>query len=173
MVSAVPFQLTTEELTKLVPLTVRVNADPPTVAFEGESDVIVGTGLLIGNAVAPEVPPPGAGLVTVMLTDPVAVISLAGTWAVIVVPLTKLVVSAVPFHLTIELARKLVPFRFKVKVAPPTSALVGESEVTVGIGLLIGSITTPDAPPPGVELVTVMLTDPVFVRSPAGTAAVT
>lgn len=77
--SAVPFQLTTELAMKLVPFTVSVNAVPPAVALVGDVDVIVGTGLLIGNVSAPEVPPPGAGLVTVMLAVPELAISVAGT----------------------------------------------------------------------------------------------
>jgi hypothetical protein len=62
-----------------------VNAAPPAAALGGESVEIVGTGLLpveIVNVELPEVPPPGAGLVTVMLADPLALMSVAGTAAV-------------------------------------------------------------------------------------------
>jgi hypothetical protein len=44
VVSEVVFHLTTEALTKLVPLTVSVNAAPPVIAEVGESVVMVGTG---------------------------------------------------------------------------------------------------------------------------------
>ena len=64
---------------KLAPFTVKVNALPPAIVLEGESDEIAGNPLLMGNAQVPDVPPPGVGLVTVTLTDPAAVMSLAGT----------------------------------------------------------------------------------------------
>jgi len=47
-----------------VPVTVSVNAAPPSTALSGESDVIVGTGLGGGLTVkvsVAEVPPPGPG----------------------------------------------------------------------------------------------------------------
>jgi hypothetical protein len=52
--------------------------------------------------------------------------------------LTKVVVSAVPFHLTTEPATKPLPLTVRVKAAPPTEALVGRSEAIAGTGLLIG-----------------------------------
>ena len=70
-------------LTKFVPLAVKVNAAPPSVVLEGVSEVSVGRGLFIENVVVPEVPPPGVGLVTVMLAEPAVTISAAGTCAVI------------------------------------------------------------------------------------------
>src|SRR5512136_368207 len=48
---ALPFQRTTEPLTKPVPLTVRVNAGPPTAALDGLRLVIVGAG---GGGVRPQ-----------------------------------------------------------------------------------------------------------------------
>jgi hypothetical protein len=102
VIRAAPFQLTTDVPTKLLPFTVTVNDAPPALALAGESELIVGTGLLIGNVQAPEVPPPGAGLMTVMFAEPLAEISLAGTWAVILVELTNVVARAVPFQLTRE-----------------------------------------------------------------------
>ncbi len=83
-----PFHCTTEPLTKLVPFTVRVKADPPAVADEGLRPVIVGNGLLMVKVCAPEVPPPGAGLETVTLTVPAVVMSEAGIDAVNCVALT-------------------------------------------------------------------------------------
>jgi hypothetical protein len=43
---ALPFQRTTDEVLKFVPVTVSVNAAPPAVAFDGEIEVSVGAGLL-------------------------------------------------------------------------------------------------------------------------------
>ena len=88
VVSGAPFHFTTEVEMKLAPLTVSVNAAPPTMAPVGATDAIVGAGLLMGNTVAPDRPPPGVGLVTVILAEPEFVISPAGTWAVICVALT-------------------------------------------------------------------------------------
>ena len=76
--SAALFQLITEPATKFAPLTVKVNAAPPAVVLEGDRDEIDGVPLLVGNVQIPEVPPPGAGLVTVMFADPATIISLAG-----------------------------------------------------------------------------------------------
>ena len=172
VVSAAPFHLTTAPLTKLLPLTVSVKADPPTAAFVGEREVIVGTGLTTGKVEVPEVPPPGAGLVTVTLSDPVLVMSEAGTAAVIWLALTKVAVSDVPFHLTTDPLTKPLPLTVNVKAVPPTIALVGENETMVGPGLLIGKVHAPEVPPPGAGLVTVTLAEPAPVVSLAGTAAV-
>jgi hypothetical protein len=46
---ALPFQRTTDEALKFVPVTVSVNAAPPAVAFDGEIEVSVGAGLLTVN----------------------------------------------------------------------------------------------------------------------------
>lgn len=165
--SAVPFQLTTDAPTKLLPLTVTVNVPPPAVALAGESELIAGTGLLIGNVQVPEVPPPGAGLVTVMFADPLAAISPAGTWAVTLVALTKVVASAVPFQFTTELSTKFVPFTVNVNGAVPARALTGASEVIVGTGFVAVMVNTmaEDEPPPLSGLATVILAVPAVVRS--------
>jgi len=98
--------------------------------------VVVGTRLLTVNVCALEVPPPGAGFVTVMLDVPAVVKSLAGMEAVTWVALTKLVVRGEPLKFTIESVTKLVPFTVNVKAASPTFLLVGEMLVVVGTGLL-------------------------------------
>ena len=138
MLSAAPFQLTVDPLTKLLPLTVRVNAVAPTVALVGDSEVMVGNPVPIVKVLVPEVPPPGAGFVTVIFAVPELAMSLAGTAAVTCEEFTNVVVSAVPFHLTTELLRKLLPLTVNVNTPPPEDALVGESEVMAGTGLLIG-----------------------------------
>jgi hypothetical protein len=79
VVSAVPFQFTAAPVTKPVPVAVNVKAAPPTVVLVGDSDVSVGTALLMPNVVVPEVPPPGVGLVTVILADPALTKSVEGT----------------------------------------------------------------------------------------------
>ena len=128
---------------------------------------------MIGNVQAPEVPPPGAGLVTVTLAVPVLLMSIAGTCAVSWVALTKLVVSADPFQLITAPLTKPVPFTVNVKPAPPTIAFTGDSDVTVGVALPIENEAAPEVPPPGAGLVTVTLAVPDVARSLAGTWAVT
>jgi hypothetical protein len=74
-----------DEVMKLVPVTVRVKADPPAVAELGEMVVMAGTGLYAAVLVkvwAEEVPPPGVGLKTVTLAVPAAAMSDAGMAAV-------------------------------------------------------------------------------------------
>jgi hypothetical protein len=64
----------------LVPLTVRVKAEPPAVAEEGLRLVVVGTGLLgllIVKVWALEVPPPGEGVNTVTPAVPATAMSAA------------------------------------------------------------------------------------------------
>src|SRR5437667_436706 len=66
-----PFQRTTDETTKLLPVTVRI-APPalPASTRLGNSAPRDGTGLLIVKACPAEVPPPGAELSTVTVTVP-------------------------------------------------------------------------------------------------------
>ncbi len=66
-----------------------------------------------------EVPPPGVGLVTVILNELVAVRSLAGIVADNCVELTYVVVLAEPLKFTTEVDTKFVPFTVKLKPEPP------------------------------------------------------
>jgi hypothetical protein len=133
VISAVPFQLTVAPETKFVPVTVSVKAAPPAVAEAGETVVTVGIpALMVKDAVA-EVPPE---FVTVTLAVPTLAMSLAGTAAVSCVVLTYVVVSAVPFQLSVAPETKFVPVTVSVKAAPPAVAVVGESVVMVGVELL-------------------------------------
>jgi hypothetical protein len=74
--------------TKFVPFTVRVNAAPPAVALEGESEVALGFGLLMVKVSPLDAPPPGVGFTTVTDGVPAVAMSLAGTEAVNFVALT-------------------------------------------------------------------------------------
>jgi hypothetical protein len=77
-----PFQSTTEPKTKFEPFTVSVKAGPPAVALLGEIELIAGTGLLMVNVIAFEVPPPGRAFTTVTEAVPAVLMSDAGTAAV-------------------------------------------------------------------------------------------
>ena len=91
-------QRTVEVETKFVPVTVKVNCGPPAVAQVGLIAVVVGTGLLMVNVTAFEVPPPGAGFTMVMDAVPGLAMRAAGTVAVTCVEEPKVVARAVPFQ---------------------------------------------------------------------------
>ncbi len=173
VVFAAPLKFTTAPETKFVPFTVNVKPAPPTIALEGESVVIVGAGLFTVNVAFPDVPPPGAGFVTVTLNVPAVAMSAAVIAAVTCVALTNVVVRADPLKFTTEVETKLVPFTVSVNAAPPLVALVGETVVIVGPGLFTVNGEVPDVPPPGAGLVTVTLKVPAVAMSPAVIAAVT
>jgi hypothetical protein len=83
--------------------------------------------------IALEVPPPGAGLVTVTAVVPVEAMLVAGMAAVSCVELMNVVAGAEPPKLTIEPATKFVPLIVSVKAAAPATALFGEILVIVGV----------------------------------------
>ena len=131
-------KFTVAPVTKPVPVRVNVKAAPPTVAVVGAIEVSVGpeTALIVNDRV-PDVPPPGAGFVTVTVAVPAVAISAAVIAAVNCVAFTKVVVLAAPLNFTTDVDTKPVPFTVRVKAAPPAVALVGEREVAVGAGLLM------------------------------------
>jgi hypothetical protein len=134
VVFAVPLKFSTDDELKFVPVTVRVKA-APFVALVGESETSVGKGLFTVNGEFPDVPPPGAGFVTVTLNVPAVAICAAVTDAVSCEGLTNVVVAAVPLKFTADVETKFVPFTVSVKAAPPAVAVVGESDVIAGRGL--------------------------------------
>jgi hypothetical protein len=162
-----------DEALKFVPVTVRVNGDPPAVVEVGDIELVVGIGLLIVNVCAFEVPPPGVGFTTVMDAVPAVAISPAVIAAVTVVLEMKVVARAKPLKSTVEDALKLVPVTVSVRPFPPAMVEVGEIEIVVGTGLLTVSVCAPDVPPPGPGFTTVMESVPPTVISAAGTVMVT
>src|SRR5436189_216603 len=86
---------------------------------------------------APDVPPPGVVLKTVMLCVPAAVRSVAGMAAVSSVALTNVVARAVAAQLMTELALKFEPFTVSVKAPSPAVRVVGEMLVVVGTGFAL------------------------------------
>lgn len=79
-----------------------------------------------------EVPPAGAGSVTVTCKLPPRELSDAGTVAVNCVALTNVVASDLPLKLTAAPETKFAPFTVKVEIAAPASACAGDSDVMVG-----------------------------------------
>lgn len=71
-------KFTVAPVAKPLPVRVRVNAVPPTVAVAGPIEVRVGAvAALIVNDSVPDVPPPGAGFVTVTVAVPAVARSAA------------------------------------------------------------------------------------------------
>jgi hypothetical protein len=85
-----------------------------------------------GNAA--DVPPPGAGLTTVICAVPAAAMSLSRIEAVACVALTNLVARDMPFQCTVEPVSKPDPVAVRVKPAPPATAVAGDTAVRTGNG---------------------------------------
>ena len=81
-------------------------------------------------------PPPGVGLLTVMLAVPAEAMSLAGMEAVSFVALLKVVVRSDPFHRTVAPETKLEPLTVRAKPGSPASAELGLMPEIEGTGLL-------------------------------------
>ena len=159
---------------KAVPFTVNVNDAPPARALVGKSVVTVGNGLLIASVAAADVPPPGAGFMTVIDAVPAVAISVAKIVAVTCVPLLNVVALGDPLKFTVEVEIKFVPFTINENVAPPAVVALGVSDVIVGAGLFATEILKLmefDVPPPGVGLVTETAGVPTAATSAAEIAA--
>jgi hypothetical protein len=102
-----------------------------------------GIGLCTINDCAFDVPPPGAGLVIVILNAPAVVKSDIKIAAVNCVAETYVVVLAEPAKFTTDVAIKFVPLTVRVNPASPIFFEVGEIEVVVGIGF--GAVDVPVA----------------------------
>jgi len=170
------FHLTTEEGTKPLPFTVKVNAAAPAVAPIGDIDDNVGTGfeLSIVNVAGADVPPPGAPVCTATVALPTFARSCTDTSAVSSVVLTYVVLRSEPFHLTTDEVTNPLPTTVRVMDELPAVALVGEIEERTGEAL--SSTTSNDAefdvPPPGAGVNIVMLAEPDCVTFCAATTAV-
>ena len=138
-----PFQRTTDETTKLLPVTVRI-APPalPASTRLGNSAPRDGTGLLIVKACPAEVPPPGAELSTVTVTVPPSRRSPAAIDAVSCAVLTNVVARSAPFHRTTDVETKPLPLTVSVNGAPPAVVLDGATEPIEGAGLSNWSCAT-------------------------------
>jgi hypothetical protein len=136
--SGVPFQSIVDELMKLLPVTTSEKVAVPAITLEGEREEIAGTGFtaVMANVAAPEVPPPGAGVTTVMLAVPAALTSDAGTCATSWVAEPYVVGRATPFQLTTDVPTKPVPSTVSENELEPAWTLLGASEDMVASGLL-------------------------------------
>ena len=164
VVSAVLFHWTIAPERKPVPFTVRTKAGPPAVAAGGLRELITGPVTMV-NVAAADVTPFSA---TVTEALPGVLMRLAATVAVNWVALTKVVLSAVPFHCTTAVETKPVPFTVKAKAAPPALAVLGLSEVIAGPALMV-KVAPADVTP---FSITVMATEPAVATRLAATGAV-
>ena len=139
-----------EPLIKSVPVTVSVKAALPEVMLAGDKAEMVGVALvataLIVNTPIFELPPPGVPEKTVIFAVPAVATMAEPTEAVNCVALTNVVVSAIPFQLTIDPLMKLEPFIVSIKAGEPAFILVGDIEAITGTGLTV-------PPPPGLTSV--------------------
>src|SRR5262249_2732756 len=160
---------------KPVPVTVSVKAALPAVTLAGLRVLMLGvgfTGATVSGRAA-DVPPPGAGVNTVMLGVPAAATSLAGMAPVSCVDETNVVVRLAPLTWTIEPLVKLEPVAVRGKAAPPADAVVGlvvdRNGAGVGAGVGKGRELEGRPPPPGVE--TLNSAGPAVAISAAATLA--
>src|SRR5438270_10816821 len=72
-----------------------------------------------------DIPPPGAGLKTVIEAVPKDAMLAAGTSAVSLLKLTNVVLRGIPFQFTTEVGTKPVPFTVRVNSPAPGAMLVG------------------------------------------------
>jgi hypothetical protein len=123
---------------------VRVCAPEPTAAEAGEREVIAGMGFPTEKFTAFDVPPPGAGFVTVTgYVPPVATSALARA-SVSWVLLTKVGMRLEPLKLTVEALVKPVPVTLRVVSKEPTRTSVGETEDKLGAGYVNNTIAEPE-----------------------------
>jgi hypothetical protein len=170
-----PFQRTVAPFTKLLPATVSENPALPATADDGERLDVAGTGLLTASVCVLDVPPPGAGVNTVIDALPALAISAAVIAAVNWVDEPKVVVRLLPFmRTTDEPFTKPVPFTVSEKDAPPAVTDVGEMLVVVGAGFVdvMVKVCALDVPPPGVGVNTVTEPLPALAISAAVMVAV-
>ena len=137
-----------------MPLIVKVCAAAPINADVGESVVIVGTGLLTAKLTVFDVPPPGAGFVTITGKLPTVAWSPAVSGIVICAALTNVTVCATPLYVAVEVVDEIGAIDGQRLRPAPTTADVGESVVMVGVRLLTVKLTVFEVPPPGAGFVT-------------------
>jgi hypothetical protein len=115
-----------------VPVTVSVNVALKAVAFAGVREVIVGVTGGVGKIEKLSAGVTPAEFATVTGSEAGLATSAALICACTVFALTKVVVRALLFHLTVEFAAKLAPLTVIVKSEAPATTLAGESEQIAG-----------------------------------------
>ncbi len=158
------------------PTVTLIIVDCPAVMVVGFADMVAPKSSAVKVSCCVLAPPPGAGFVTVTFGVPPAVMSEAGTLTMIGVGVTEAesgVIAAFEPNVTpLTPLTKPVPVIVNWNAAPPATALVDESEVTVGNGLLMVKGKVPESPPPGAGLLTKTLIVAPVAMSVAGICTV-
>jgi len=133
--------------------------------------------LLTVKPMAVDVPPPGAGVNTVMFGAPAVAMSLARIVAVSWLADTYDVLRALPLTWITELPANPLPLAVSVKLAPPAATVVGLMVLRTGtpgaavtLRFMLFDVQTPPVQDAG--LVTTMATLPCVATSVACTAIV-
>jgi hypothetical protein len=145
---AAPFHVTADVVINPLPFSVRTEPAPNVVILLGEMPVSVGVGLLIANDNVLDVPPPGAGFVTVICPVPPEPMSAAVSATFNAVELTNVVVLLVLFHNATEVETKPLPVIVTVVPLAPAVTLVGDNAVIAGCGFGVGAGVEELPPPP-------------------------
>jgi hypothetical protein len=133
--SAAPFHSTVEEGTKPVPVTSSVCVADPATTLAGSTAAITGGGLLMVKFAGADVPPPGAGLNTVMAATPPSARSAAGTVALRELSVENVVAISVPFQRTADPLTKAEPETAIESCAAPAIVVAGVTLLMVGTAL--------------------------------------
>lgn len=134
-----PFTVATEPTMKFVPM-ILTCALPPAKTELGVIVEIWGTGDAVALMVSVtefDVPPPGAGVNTVIVTVPAAAMSLGLTSMVSSFSLKKIVARGNPLNSIAELGANPFPITASVNVVEPAATLDGLSVPITGLGRLI------------------------------------
>jgi len=131
-----------------------------------------GVGLLTVKVTEVEVPPPGAGVKTVIDNNAPTARSDPGIAAVSWVLLTKVVARFEPLTRTTDPLMKLLPVTVSVNPGSPAVALLGEMLDKDGAGLLTASVSADEVPPPGAPFLTAIESVPGEAMSLAEIATV-
>jgi len=127
---------------KFVPTTAICMSTGEIGSCVGATDRMVGTGFDVAavtvNAMLPLVPPPGAGELTETWCVPAFASALAGIDAARCVVSMNVVASAAPSQSACDAGTNSEPDSVIAVAALPCGALVGETCVSVGIGLSAG-----------------------------------
>jgi hypothetical protein len=99
-------------------------------------------GLMIVKVIGADTPPPGDGVATATVAVPTDAMSAAEMVARRSVELTNVVGRLAPFHVTTDVATKLLPVTANVNCGPPTDAKLGDKALITGTGFGGGDTVT-------------------------------